>query len=250
MPQSTVDCFTQTVMDWLPEEPDWSANDLAVFRCHLPDFIPFDRRLSTQLQPDEYSRGQRYLRSDDRHRFMYTRALLRMLIGHYCQLAPASVPLHTTQYGKPTLLPELGKHVNVTHAGNWSVLAIGPSAVGVDLENAATGLEFQDIASLSFSQQEQYFLREADDPRAVFFQLWTRKEALIKATGRGISDALADIPVLDGHHTVSDVFLGEPGPWLVTSFNVATDYPAALAHRPTASPIRFYTLTPSWLFPG
>jgi 4'-phosphopantetheinyl transferase len=250
MPQSTIDCVTQTVIHWLPEEPDWSANELTVFQCHLPDFIAFDKRLTAHLQPDEHSRGLRYLRPDDRRRFMYTRALLRILIGRYCQLVPATVTLHVAPYGKPVLPPETGKHVNVTHAGDWSLLAIGPSAVGIDLENTATRLTFQDIASLSFNQQEQHFLNEAADPRAIFFQLWTRKEALIKATGRGISDALADIPALDGHHIVSDTLLGEHGPWHVTSFHAAPDYPAALACRPTSAPIRFYTLTPSWLFPA
>lgn len=248
MSQSTVDCFTQAVVDWLPAEPDWSANELAIFRCYLPDFISFDKRLLAQLQPDEYNRAQRYHRSDDRRRFVYTRALLRMLIGRYAQLPPVTVPIHVGQYGKPMLPPELAKHINVTHAGDWALLAVGPSAVGVDLENSATGLVFADIASLSFSPTEQQFLNEAPDQHAFFFQLWTRKEALIKATGRGISDTLADIPALDGHHTVADAILGEPGFWRIASFMAAPDYPAALAYRPTPAPIRFYTLA-SWLFP-
>lgn len=248
MSQTTIDCFTQPRVDWSTEEPDWSADELAVFRCHLPDFISSDAFLLAQLQSDEYDRAQRYHRPNDRRRFAYTRALLRLLIARYSQRQPTAIPFHVGPHGKPMLPPELGKHVNVTHAGDWSLLAIGQSAVGVDLENATTELTFQDIASLSFSQPEQHFLHESVDPRAIFFQLWTRKEALIKATGRGISDALADIPALDGHHTVANSLLGEPGPWTVSSFDVAPDYPAALAYRPTTAPIRFYSLATSWLF--
>jgi 4'-phosphopantetheinyl transferase len=247
MTQTTINCFIHTQVNWLPEKLDWSTSELAVFRCYLPDFVASDSFLLAQLQPDEYDRSQRYHRPNDRRRFAYTRALLRLLIARYSQLQPTSIPLHLGQHGKPMLPPELGKHVNVAHSGDWSLLAISPSAVGVDLENAATELTFKDIATLSFSPTEQHSLDKAVDPRATFFRLWTRKEALIKATGQGISDALADIPALDGHHHVDLSLLGEPGPWSISSFDVAPDYPAGLAYQTTTAPVQFYTLSASWL---
>ena len=58
-----------------------------------------------------------------------------------------------------------------------------------------------------------------------FFTLWTRKEALTKATAKGIDDNLKSIPALDGAHSVSLIYtISSPNDWLISSFKLNHQY--------------------------
>lgn len=92
-------------------------------------------------------------------------------------------------HGKPVLggaLAHMG--VNISHSGDWVVLALALNArVGVDIQIRRSRVRIQPVSALIFSESEQRLV-PADDSTA-FFQLWSQKEALLKALGRGLSDS-------------------------------------------------------------
>ena len=61
-----------------------------------------------------------------------------------------------------------------------------------------------------------------------FYTLWTRKEAFVKALGKGIDDDFKYMPCLDGQHDISATVLNETENWQVYSFNFAEDYSGAV----------------------
>ena len=88
--------------------------------------------------------------------------------------------------GKP-FLP--GFPFNLSHSGDWSVCAVGPADLGVDLQ-AERPLR-RDL-SRRFAPEEREWLQglpEKGRPGA-FFDLWAVKEAVLKATGQGLAGGL------------------------------------------------------------
>ena len=86
--------------------------------------------------------------------------------------------------GKPFLTDH--RPFNITHAGDYAVLALSGEAVGVDLERVRP-INWSRVAERFFHPDEQRFLAESDDPQTMFFLIWTLKESYLKAEGQGFS---------------------------------------------------------------
>ena len=79
---------------------------------------------------------------------------------------------------------------NISHSGNYVVVAFSNQKIGVDIEKIA---EF-DIASVTdnFHPDEIEYINSSANTFESFFKIWTRKEAYLKATGKGIIDGLSN----------------------------------------------------------
>ena len=238
----TVSCANFQIIDWLPEQTCPYTDDVAVFRFLLPANTDTDLPLSQLLNSDEHQRAQRYHREADMRRFLYTRSLLKIVCGNYINQHPSLIEFRVGETKKPELSGNTEWHINVSHSGNWILLAIGRVSVGVDIEQINLQFSFQDILATSFSSQERAYINAESDSQRQFYQLWTRKEALLKATGKGMDDDFRRVPSLDGLHVVDSGLIGGPGNWLVRSFTIATDYQASLAYQQMETVPKFYTL--------
>ena len=101
------------------------------------------------------------------------------------------------KYGKPFLAD--GRFCfSVSHSEN--VLAVVTSSVniGVDLQIVEQNRDFEKIASRWFNKQEQEFLLSSQDKKDTFYEIWTRKEAYAKFTGKGLSSITAIPTVKNG----------------------------------------------------
>jgi 4'-phosphopantetheinyl transferase len=95
--------------------------------------------------------------------------------------------------GKPHL-PDR-RPFNITHAGDYAVLALSRSAVGVDIERIRD-IDWKRVSARFFHPDEQAFLAKANDPESTFFTIWTLKEAYLKAEGQGFSVSPVSFSVL------------------------------------------------------
>ena len=124
-------------------------------------------------------------------RWIAARAALRRVLGHYLDLPPEHVPLSAGGDGKPRLarrtLPDL--RFNLSHSDGIALVAVRlDHEVGVDVERIRDGVDGGSIASALFSPEERVRWAASTDssPHEAFFRAWVRREALAKATGRGI----------------------------------------------------------------
>lgn len=245
---ASVTCRAFQDVTWLAGPVGPFADELAVFRVALSDstaFMPYLRRL---LSPDESERAARYRRPADQLRFSATRGLLRALLARYTHQPADRIEFVAGINRKPELKEPTGWRFNVSHSGNWILITIGKPRVGVDLEWANPDFPFRDVMPTSFSSDEQRHINACPDARSCFYRLWTRKEALVKATGKGMDNDFGRIPSLTGTHPADSQLIGQDGHWTVVSFTVADGYPAALAHDgPSLVIPQFYTLNEKWL---
>lgn len=165
------------------------AGDIHVWYVDLAMTAGTVGRLAACLSEDERGRAFRFKFGRDARRFMVARSTLRVLLGGYLGLAPHGVAFTYGAHGKPALD---GIHAalsfNLSHSGDVAVVAAGWNrAVGVDVELRRTLPDLAALAARSFAPRERAVLDalpEMERP-AAFFRCWTRKEAFIKATGRG-----------------------------------------------------------------
>lgn len=179
---------------------------LAVFRYQI---APTDQSLLHELLlPDEQQRATRFRQLADSHRFVAGRGWLRWLMGHFTHTPPGEIRLVTGPFGKPDLLNTTGSgrnwHINVSHAGEWILLAVGNVPVGVDVEWIDPNWPYQDLVASSLNADEQAQLVASPTPRDLFYTFWTRKESLLKATGQGLTDDLPAISVSKGVHQITN----------------------------------------------
>ena len=238
----TISCGATEGVDWQDLSACTFTEKMAVFRFYVANNTLIPNYIYTLLQPDEHARAARYRRQDDHNRFVYGRAITKVIISKFTNHVPIAIQLVPGINNKPELagIPDL--YINLSHTANWILLAVSRSSVGIDIEKIVFDFPFQDILQSSFSQEEQHYVETSTDPAGEFYRLWTRKEALVKATAKGMDDDFSRIPSLDGEHMTEPGLIGEPGLWTVTSFNVADGYAAALAHKAGAEIPEFYTV--------
>jgi 4'-phosphopantetheinyl transferase len=180
-------------LDVAPSEVHVWAVDLA-----LPGHLLFE--LEAVLDSGERERAARFVRPIHRDRFIAAHGQLRRLLGSVLHLAPGDIRFTAGPQGKPALSPGLPGvlEFNLAHSGDVALVALSHSrAVGVDVEEAHAMPDAAAIAARFFSAHEQAALAALPeaDRQAAFFDIWTRKEAWIKAVGSGLSYPLDQFTV-------------------------------------------------------
>lgn len=151
------------------------------------------------LDQVERERWARFRQRDDRDRFALGSALVRSLVAELDGTVAAQVtvdracPRCGEQHG-PVTVPGRGWRCSVTHSGAFAlaaaVAAPDASTVGLDLETRCPP-EWATLAPDLLAPGEP-----APTDEAGFLTLWVRKEAVLKATGEGLSRHMSTVPVV------------------------------------------------------
>lgn len=146
-------------------------------------------RLAETLSPDEQVRAARYRFEVHRRRFVAARGRLRRLVGQYLDCKAEAVRFQYSPCGKPAVVSETDLRFNLSHSEEVALYAFARGCeVGIDVERIRETAGWERIAERYFAPGERAQL-EAVPPElrtAAFFQLWTRKEAYLKARGEGL----------------------------------------------------------------
>jgi 4'-phosphopantetheinyl transferase len=135
------------------------------------------------LSDTEKARAKQLVDPVKRNRFSATRASLRWLLAKYLNQPPHMVTIQYEEGGKP-FVPDV--HFNVSHSRDRALIAITRAcSVGVDIEFIDPGVSYWQVAALAFTPQERQSLSAIaqEEQRQVFYEMWTSKEALLKAHG-------------------------------------------------------------------
>jgi len=142
--------------------------------------------LGNLLTIPERVRADRYRFPDDRRRSIVARAATRRLIGRYINTDPSTLVIDEEEFGKPVLR---GRAVefNASHSGDLIALAFSTETpVGIDVECRRQLTDTLALARRYFSADEVSIVERAADRGDTFFAIWTAKEAIVKASGKGI----------------------------------------------------------------
>lgn len=183
------------------------------------------------LSADEHQRANRYHHQKDKQRFIIARATLRILLGRYLKADAKQIIFEVGHNKKPYVKENNNLHYNVSHSGNYILIALSNSELGVDVEQPDPDMNYEEIMHVSYSKPEANHVKASADPLQVFYTLWTRKESLLKATGKGIDDALKFIPSIDDAHATMYNTIGSEKDWIVQSFQINSNHIGSIASQ-------------------
>ncbi len=193
------------------------------------------------LTEDELQRAQRFYFERDRHRFIMCRGGLRTILAKYCQCDPRELRFDYGPHGKPILLAPLldeSLYFNVSHSHDLALIGLQAGhELGVDVEHVREIHEMERIAQRYFTPREQAMLQQMPPSQRTlgFLRAWTRKEAMLKAIGVGLSFGLNEVEVTvdaDGPARVLSI-QGQPAEgkhaWRLEHVEPAPGFVAAVA---------------------
>ena len=197
-------------------------------------------QLARTLSAEEVRRADCFHDPCLRRRHVVSRATLRAVLGAYLGESPSALRLVQGQNGKPALAAsEL--RFNLSHAEDVALVAVARGReVGVDIARVSPGRDTVRLAREFCSARERHAIGQLSPPRRVeaFFVCWVRKEALVKATGHGMSAQLLDLDVYPDAR-------GAPAGWLVRDLPAPPGHVAALAGQAPAFGVRLLTWPPA-----
>jgi len=194
-------------------------------------------RLFAYLAEDEVARALRFVFDRDRHRYVVARGRMREILARVLGTTAAALRFSYSSHDKPSLAEASAPlHFNLSHSEGLAALGVSRAReLGVDVEHVRPLKE--DIAERFFSRGEVAALRALpeDQQLAAFYRCWTRKEAVVKAIGEGLSRPLDSFDVtLDPDAARLLRMDGEadgPQVWQLAHFAPAPGFAGAVACR-------------------
>ncbi|NJK68073.1 MAG: 4'-phosphopantetheinyl transferase superfamily protein [Microcoleus sp. CSU_2_2] len=238
-----------------PQNLTFEVNKIHVWRIFLAEAASCLQRFQQTLSHDELTKAERFHFQKDRTQFMVSRGALRAILSQYVDINPRALRFEYNPYGKPSLIVEQGGNTlrfNLSHSHGIALIAITKNRdIGVDIERIDTNFPYQQIAERVFSPLENAVLRSLPEQIQLkaFFTCWTRKEAYIKAVGKGLSIPLDcfDVTLAPGEPPALLNFQEKPeeaSRWSLIELIPSPDTVATVAVE------GYYTAIECWQWPG
>ena len=198
------------------------------------------------LSQEELEKNQSYRFARDQHRDLIARALIRVTLAEVLGQEPDSIVIVVDEKGKPHLQSEQqvgvpAVYFNLTHSGDWVLLAIAKAKVGIDVEHTERKNDVLAIADRYFFGPElaELLAYPEADQKERFFDYWTLKEAYIKARGEGISLGLSNFGfcLKNGIQLHVEPVIGDdPLKWQFCCLTPEPDYRVSIALESSDTP--------------
>jgi 4'-phosphopantetheinyl transferase len=193
------------------------------------------------LSDEEQEQAARFAVEEPRRQFLVGRALVRAVLSHYTGDDPRTWVFERNAYGKPSVAgparPPL--EFNLSHTRGLIACGVTPGReLGVDVEALDRGLDHLPLARRYFAPIEVEALEgvSPEKQRAAFFQLWTLKEAFVKARGRGLTIPLDEFAFVVSADRPPQLLLNAPdqadaGQWQFAQLGFGSRFQMAVAVR-------------------
>jgi 4'-phosphopantetheinyl transferase len=167
-------------------------------------------------------------------RYVEIHAKLRIVLANATNSAPEQLRIHKAEYGKPYLpdYPDLA--FNLSHTTDKMVIAVAYNcALGVDIEQCKPRKNLAALVDKCFAEEEKAYWQQLPESQQTqaFYQFWVRKEAFVKATGRGIALGLNKCVINTENHNeflrIPESY-GKASDWLIQDVDMGESICGAL----------------------
>lgn len=188
-----------------------SGSGALIFLCNQQEAGRWSR-LSPFLSNTEQERLATLHHPQQAQDYQFSRQLLRTILANLLNCSATDIQYQIHAKGKPSLEQNVFKsntiEFNMSHSGSWLAVAVAIHPVGVDLEIASSRPRpWLKLAERFFTATETLWLQNQPDAEHanLFLQMWTQKEATLKAVGCGLSQHLQALDICkENHHLSAD----------------------------------------------
>ncbi|HEY7750889.1 MAG TPA: 4'-phosphopantetheinyl transferase superfamily protein [Ignavibacteriaceae bacterium] len=172
-----------------------------VWFVDLSEYLKEINQFKSILSTDELARADKFHFEIDKARFIYSKGILRCLLCLQTGIRPELLRFMYNNNLKPEISNEqnsLSLNFNISHSQHALCIAIANNLnLGVDIEFLKPIPDLKELSSKYFSASENKQLLELPEEKilAGFYSCWTKKEAVVKALGEGLSVPLKDFDV-------------------------------------------------------
>lgn len=218
------------------------AETVHVWKVKVPEhFCSLFKEHRHILNPQEYEKAKRFHWEDDFRSYLTGRMVLRILLSKYLDIDAQNIEFGTERK-KPAIKNDRSLKFNLSYSGEYILISLARTETGVDIEKINPKFDYQSLLESCFSDNEiQSILDKPKISRINFFRQWTRKEAMLKYTGQGITENLNTVPSLDGYQLVIDSDLDIHEPLEIVSFDISQDCVGTLVHPQSLKTIKYFT---------
>lgn len=177
------------------EPPSLTTGACYIHVATLDELRPMAGTFLAHINTEERARADRFRFEADRERFLLGHGWMRKLLSHYTGTPPAAIATVRGRFGKPALA-EGGPYFNLSDTKDAVAFAVCDTVeLGLDLETMDRRVDHDAVGAHYFTPEEQLTIARSEDQKCTFLELWTRKEAILKACGVGIMDDLRSLRV-------------------------------------------------------
>jgi 4'-phosphopantetheinyl transferase len=161
--------------------------NLHIFRMNHEERVQAPERFLTLLPLEEQADYRRFQSPERRGEFLWSRLLLRQLLSYYLKVAIGDLKLSVTDQGKPFLAGS-DLRFNLSHTAGLIACSFSPREVGIDVQKIEPERPWALTARRFFTAEEIDYLFSCPDHsrERIFYQIFTMKEAYVKAAGVGL----------------------------------------------------------------
>lgn len=203
------------------------------------------------LSDDEIQIALRFRFDCHRKQYIASHGLLRSILCEYIRIEPQFLTFRTNQYGKPRLSSNRNIsdiRFNISHSHKLCVIAVAKELeIGIDIEFIHRDINFLEIAKSVFSKNDLATYRSMPEnvQKIVFFRCWTRKEAYLKAKGKGLSPNLDQLEVCFLHSESDGILSSADSPgkdkyWHLFDITPFPGYTGALSTEGKPDNIKYF----------
>jgi 4'-phosphopantetheinyl transferase len=182
-------------------EIELTKNNALIFTTQLPLMIQHKEEFWKTLSNQEKTQANKFINNYLKDRYVISHGLLRHLLAFYIGINPENIEYSFNQFGKPFLNNNTcGMQFNMSHSKDYAAYIMSLDCqVGIDIEWKDKNMNFQDILESVLSPSEIIFFNQLtpEEKFNTFYSTWTKKEAIIKAIGQGLSYPLKAIEIMN-----------------------------------------------------
>lgn len=182
-------------IDWKPFTGCKSIGEesIHIFKCRISDsYVKIENCYKNELSKKELLKSERFLHIKDKQTYIVAKYTLRSLLSLFLNKPAKDIEFHTRGNKKPGIS---GMEFNISHSRDYVMIALSLNHIGIDIEFIDRDFNYKNLLNDCFDVAEQQFIdQNANDSLVNFYMLWTRKEAVLKASGEGLT---ADLRTLN-----------------------------------------------------
>lgn len=143
-------------------------------KLYIADIKKIELKRVNEISEERAEKVKRLKKTDDKKRCIAGGLFINKFLS--------DTKISINEFGKP--IADNGKYFNISHSGDYVLFALSEYEVGCDIQKIRHVRTF-DIAKTVFCSAELKSFGKSPDKLGSFYDLWTKKESLLKCMGEG-----------------------------------------------------------------